>query len=196
MADALGGRWAALDVLATDEHQEGVETEKRPLRHLCRFILLGLYTGSRPGAVLTAAWDRGPRRSWVDLERGLFHRHAEGNVETNKRQPVVKLAPRLAAHLRRWRDMDGGRGFVVTFRGRPTASVKTALVRATQLAALDAGVTAYALRHTAATWLVAKGLPTRKVADYLGTSEAMVLSHYGHLAPDYQNEAAEAIGRK
>jgi hypothetical protein len=43
---------------------------------------------------------------------------------------------------------------------------------------------------------VAKGLPTRKVADFLGTSEAMVERHYGHLAPDYQDEAARAIGWK
>src|SRR5271170_813702 len=54
----------------------------------------------------------------------------------------------------------------------------------------------YALRHTCASWLVAKGLPTRKIADFLGTSESMIIKHYGHLAPDYQNEAALAIGRK
>jgi hypothetical protein len=42
---------------------------------------------------------------------------------------------------------------------------------------------------------VAKGLPTRKVAGFLGTSEAMIERHYGHLAPDFQSEAAEAIGR-
>jgi integrase len=57
-------------------------------------------------------------------------------------------------------------------------------------------VTAYTLRHTAASWLVAKGLPTRKVADFLGTSEPMILNNYGHLAPNYQDEAAAAIGRR
>jgi hypothetical protein len=41
-----------------------------------------------------------------------------------------------------------------------------------------------------------KGIPTRKIADFLGTSEQMILRHYGHLAPDYQDEAARAIGRK
>jgi hypothetical protein len=34
------------------------------------------------------------------------------------------------------------------------------------------------------------------VADFLGTSEAMVIKFYGHLAPDYQEAAAQAIGRK
>ncbi len=180
----------------TRETQDGEPTAKRPLRHLCRFLLLGLYTGSRPGAVLTAAWDKGPGRSWIDLERGLFHRHAEGKVATSKRQPSVKLSPRLQAHLRRWKRIDGGCGFVVTFNGQPTASTKTALSRAVRLSGIDGGVSAYTLRHSAASWLVAKGLPTRKVADFLGTSEAMIINHYGHLAPDYQDEAALAIGRK
>ena len=57
-------------------------------------------------------------------------------------------------------------------------------------------MTAYTLRHSCASWLVAKGLATRKVADFLGTSELMIERHYGHLAPDYQDEAAQAIGRK
>ncbi len=180
------------------ETQEGVATDKRPLRHLCRFLLIALYTGSRPGAVLRAAWERGPGLSVVDTVRGVFHRHADGARETNKRQPTVRLAPGLLAHLRRWERIDAAKEprqvHVVTFNGRPIASPKTALARACSLAGLSGGVTAYTLRHTAASWLVAKGLPTRKVADFLGTSEPMILNNYGHLAPNYQDEAAAAIG--
>lgn len=181
------------------EVQDGQATQKRPLRHLCRFLLLGLYTGSRPGAILNAAWLPGPGLSFVDLDAGIFHRHADGGVETAKRQPDVRIAPRLAAHLRRWRRLDAAATppgvFVVSFHGQKVLSVKTALIRATKLAGLD-HVTAYTLRHSCASWLVAKGLPTRKIADFLGTGEAMIERHYGHLAPDYQNDAAEAIGRK
>ncbi|HEY8066154.1 MAG TPA: hypothetical protein VIF40_15725 [Methylosinus sp.] len=42
---------------------------------------------------------------------------------------------------------------------------------------------------------MAKGLPTRIVADFVGTGEQMIINHYGHLALDYQGEAALAIGR-
>ena len=199
-------RWLTRDEAArllwvcwrTREVQNGHPTGKRPLRHLARFLLLGLYTGSRPGAILNASWLRGPRRSFVDLESGVFHRRADGAVETANRQPTVKLAPRLLTHLRRWRRLDAaaGRAHVVTFDGLPIASVKTALGRACDLAGLDAGVTAYTLRHTCASWLVAKGLPTRLIADFLGTSEAMIVKHYGHLAPDYQDAAAAAIGQR
>ncbi len=165
-------------------------------RHLARFLIVGIYTGSRPGAILTAAWDRGPGRSWVDLDRGVFHRHPDGKVETNKRQPTVKIAPRLAAHLRRWCAADGGRGYVVTYDGLRIADPSDALARAVKRANLEGGVTAYTMRHSCASWLVAKGIPTRKVADFLGTSEEMILRHYGHLAPDYQDQAAIEIGRR
>jgi hypothetical protein len=82
----------------------------------------------------TAAWERGPGLSHVDLGRRLFHRHADGKVETGKRQPSVKLAPRLAAHLARWHRIDGGRGHVVRFAGLPILSVKTAMGTAAKLA--------------------------------------------------------------
>jgi hypothetical protein len=100
------------------------------------------------------------------------------------------------AHLRRWHRLDEGRGYVVTHDGQPIkTSVKTALTRACKLAGIEGGVTAYSLRHSAASWLVAKGLPTRKIAEFLGTSEQMIIDHYGHLAPDYQDEAALKIGQ-
>jgi integrase len=41
------------------EVQEGKPTDKRPLRHLVRVLLIGVYTGSRPGAILNASWRQG-----------------------------------------------------------------------------------------------------------------------------------------
>lgn len=201
-------RWLTRDEMARllwvcwrtrpDRDDPRAQKTVHPLRHLCRFLLLGLYTGSRPGAILQASWLPGPRRSHVDVDNGVFHRRPDGAPETTKRQPAVKLAPRLLAHLRRWRaaDLAKGRAHVVMFDGAPVASVKTALARACALAGLPAGVTSYSLRHTCASWLVAKGLPTRLVADFLGTSEPMILKHYGHLSPDYQDRAAREVGRR
>jgi integrase len=180
------------------EVQEGKPTDKRPLCHLVRALLIGVYTGSRPGAILNASWSQGPGLSWIDTANGVFHRHADGEAQTTKRQPTVRLSPRLLAHLRRWERLDAAKAtpqsYVVTFRGAKVASLKTALHTACKLAKIDP-VTAYTLRHTCGSWGVARGLPTRMVADFLGTGEQMVLSHYGHLAPDYQVEIAEAIGR-
>src|ERR1700680_906868 len=51
-----------------------IQTDKRPLRHVARFILIGLYTGTRAGAIATASPYAEPGRSYVDLERGIFYR--------------------------------------------------------------------------------------------------------------------------
>lgn len=182
--------------LTTREHQDGAATDKRPLRHLARFILIGVYTGSRPGAILGLNWDRGIGRGWVDLERGLIYRRAEGARETAKRQPPVPLAPELWRLMRRWARKDGQRGPVVRFRGQAVLSVKTGLNRAVRLAGLDDSVTAYVLRHTTASWLIQRGVSASKVAEVLGTSAAMVDRHYGHLAPDHLRDAVARIGRK
>lgn len=48
---------------------------------------------------------------------GVFYPRAEGKVETNKRQQVVKLSPRLLAHLKRGKEMHRGSGYVVAFNG-------------------------------------------------------------------------------
>ena len=201
-------RWLTRDEAArllwvcwrTRPDRDDVRAQKHyfPLRHLCRFLLFGLYTGSRPGAILRAAWLPGPTLSHIDLDNGVFHRRPDGAVETNKRQPTVRLAPRLKTHLRRWRRIDeaAGRAHLIMFDGAPVGSVKTALNRAVERAGLPGGVTAYTLRHSCASWLISQGVPTRKIAEFLGTSEKMIHDHYGHLAPDYQDEAAHAIGRK
>src|SRR6516225_12460912 len=49
----------------------------RHVEHLKRFILLGLYTGSRSGVLLSLEW------SWIDLERGVMRRRARGQAETS-----------------------------------------------------------------------------------------------------------------
>ena len=120
-------------------------------------------------------------------------------MQSDKRLPNVRLSPRLLAHLRRWERLDAAQTkpqtYLVEFQGAKVASVKTALHTACKLAGVDP-VSAYVRRHTAGSWLVARGLPTWMVADFLGTSEPMVLNHYGRLASGYQDEAARAIGRR
>ena len=112
-------------------------TEKRPLRHLARFILIAIYTGSRAGAVMTASPYRGEGRSYVDLKGSIFYRLAEGSHETNKRQPPVPLPPRLLAHMRRWVSKGLIGEHFVEWNGKPVKSVKTAFKTALRLAGRD-----------------------------------------------------------
>jgi hypothetical protein len=57
---------------STRETQRDIPTVKFPLRHIARFILIGLYTGTRAAAIAASAPTRAEGRAYVDLERGCF----------------------------------------------------------------------------------------------------------------------------
>ncbi|MGY4297944.1 hypothetical protein ACVWXN_006039 [Bradyrhizobium sp. i1.4.4] len=95
-----------------------IETGKRPLRHIARFILIGLYTGTRAGAIASASPYRDTGRSYVDLENGIFYRLAQGRRPTKKRQPPAPIPDRLLAHMRRWVRTGAIVSHFVEFNGR------------------------------------------------------------------------------
>ena len=169
-------------------------TDKRPLRHLARFILIGLYSGSRAAAIASASSHKGAGRSYVDLDNGIFYRLPEGQTETRKRQPPVPLPPRLLAHLRRWVDKGLVGEHFVEWHGAGVRSVKTAFKTAVSLAGLSGKVTPHTLRHTAATWLMQAGIDKWEAAGFLGMSVEMLDRVYGHHHPDHLRAAARALG--
>lgn len=150
-----------------------------PLRHLCRFILIGIYSGTRSSAILSASFTAAADRSYVDLNSGVFYRLAEGRTETKKRQPPIGLPDRLLAHMRRWQSKTST-GWVVTFHGEPVASVKKGFARAATLAGL-AGVTPHVLRHTFMTWVLTAGMDIHTAAKVAGMSAKTADRVYGHL---------------
>jgi integrase len=64
------------------------------------------------------------------------------------------------------------------------------------LAKLTGRVTPHTLRHTAATWLMQRGVPVWETAGLLGMSAEVLLSTYGHHHPDFLHGAANAITTK
>jgi integrase len=176
-----------------------IVTDKRPLRHVARFILIGLYTGTRAGAIATASPYRAEGKSFVDLKTGIFNRLAIGKRASTKRQTPVPLPRRLLAHLRRWSRLGIAKSHFVEWGGKPIASVKTGFRSAVRLAGLDVAtgnVTPHTLRHTAATWLMQRGVPIWEAAGFLGMSEKTLRDTYGHHHPDHLRGAADAIGSR
>jgi len=171
-----------------------VETAKRPLRHLARFILIGLYTGSRAAAIAAASPHKGAGRSNVDLDEGIFYRLPEGEAESNKRRPPVPIPPRLLAHLRRWVEKGLVKEHFVEWHGAGVRSVKTSFATAVRLAGLGGRVTPHTLRHTAATWLMQAGVDKWEAAGFLGMSVEMLDRVYGHHHPHHLRNAARALG--
>lgn len=173
-----------------------ITTEKRPLRHLARFILIGLYTGTRASAIASASPYRDTGHSFVDLDQGIFYRLAIGRRATKKRQTPAPIPARLLAHMRRWVRRGIVTSHFVEWQGAPVKSVKTGFRHAVSIAGLWGKVTPHTLRHTAATWLMQRGVPIWQAAGYLGMSPQMIERTYGHHHPDYMRGAAQAITSK
>jgi integrase len=176
-----------------------VITDRRPLRHVARFLLIGCYTGTRAGAIASAAKKKAPGKSFVDLERGLYYRKPIGKKETNKRQPPAPIPPRLLAHMRRWDRLGIAVEHFVEYNGKPVTSVKKGFRKVVKLADIDISqenVTPHTMRHTAATWLMQAGVPMWIAAGYLGMTVETLERTYGHHHPDYLAEAVEGITSK
>jgi integrase len=176
-----------------------IKTGKYTLRHLARFILIGLYTGTRAAAIAAASIHKETGKSYVDLDEGVYHRLAIGKKKTIKRQPTIPLPDRLLAHMRRWVDKGVVASHFVEWNGAAIKSVKTAMASAVEKAELDlndGNVTPHTLRHTAATWLMQQGCDIWEASGYLGMSPKVLIEHYGHHHPDYMSEATTLITKK
>ena len=114
-AQLLWAAWRAKQVM------QGTNTKRDVGKHVARFILTGLYTGTRHAAICGAAFQPAIGRGHVDLDRGVFHRRAQGVRETKKRQPPVRLPNRLLAHLRRWHQLGIASHAVVEWNGKPAS---------------------------------------------------------------------------
>ena len=159
--------------------------------HLRTFILIGLYTGTRSSAILGLQWMANTRGGWIDLDRGLLYRGADGRVETKKRQPPCPLPQKLVAHLRRAQRHT--LRHVIEWDGEPILKLQRSWRTACKAAGLGRDVTPHVLRHTAVTWLLQRRVPIWEVAGYVGMSEEMVRNRYGHHAPDFLKAARDAL---
>lgn len=92
-------------------------------KHLARFILMGVYTGSRKEVILSLRFRPHAHGGWVNTDAGLLYRRAEGERETKKRKPAARLPNRILAHLRRWKAMGGE--WVVQYQGGRCGDIKT-----------------------------------------------------------------------
>lgn len=169
---------------------------RRPrAKHLARFILVGLYSGTRSGAICGAAMSPTEGRGWVDTERGVFYRRAAGKKKTKKRQPSIRIPPQLLTHIRRWKEKRISRGSLVEWNRKPVLRVSkgfASLVRATGLR----DVSPHILRHTAITWQAQEGVPPHEICGFFGITMKMFEEVYGHHHPDFQSTAVNALYRR
>lgn len=150
--------------------------------HVRLFILMGLMTLARTGALLEARWDQ------IDWQRRVID---FGPGHGNKRRAVVKLNPEIFEALESARRLTSS-PYVISFRGQPVATVKNGFAAACRRAGLQ-DVTPHILRHSGATWMAVAGVPLREIARMLGDSEAVVEKVYAKHTPEYLTGAAAAV---
>jgi integrase len=171
-------------------------TDRYTLRHVARFILVGLYTGTRHAAICTAAFHPAIGRGYIDTKSGVFHRRRRGVRETKKRHPPVRLPARLLTHLRRWERLGIANHAVVEWNGKAIVSVRKSFAAAVAAAGFNRHLTPHILRHTAATWAMQSGANVWDIAGYLGMTVELLERVYGHHHPDYQHDVAERMSGK
>jgi integrase len=169
------------------------------LPYVARFILLGLYTGTRHAAILALRWHESADAGWLDADRGIIHRAGKGEAQTRKRRGAARMPDRLLAHVRRWARMDLAQGpqmAVVRYRGHPITRQQRGWDAVVKAAGLGADVTPHVLKHSAATWLLRAGVDLWDVSALTSTSMKTLESVYGHHSPEFQQASAKAFRRK
>jgi integrase len=166
--------------LTHDEAERMILAATTP--HIRLFIALALYTAGRAGALLQLTWDR------VDLRSGTVDL---GESRGKKRRPKLPIIDELRGHLES-AAATATSPFVIEYGGAPVASIKTGFRSTVRRAGLS-GVTPHVLRHTAATWMVQRNVPVGMIAAWLGNTEQMIQSVYGHHSPEWLRQAAEAF---
>jgi integrase len=212
LVEAPSGSVREADVLSPEQAGRFLEAARGDdYENLYRLLLA---TGLRIGEALGLRWsdiDAGyrelrVRQQLIELP-GKPKTFSEPKSASSKRVvPIIPMAAEalhaqrsrvLRDHLRLadlWQDQD------LVFcdeLGAPmaTRAVRVHLHRATAIADLPATVTPHTLRHSAATYLLAAGVPDRVVMEILGHSSIAMTSRYEHVLSDMLASAGEKLSR-
>jgi integrase len=169
-------------------------SRKLKFNHVARFILIGIYTGTRHDAILHLRWTASLGHGHVDLDRGVIYRRGSAEAETSKRRPPVKLNAKLHSLLTQMhaRARPLSTAYIVEHKGQPIARMKRAWASVVKEAGLGSEVTPHVLRHTCASWLLWQGKTIWDVAGIIGADASTVERVYGHHKRIDQDERKRA----
>jgi integrase len=135
----------------------------------------------RLASILALRW-----RTNINRELTYITVHEHKTIAATGPQ-VVPIDPQLRAILEPLSKRYGTH--VITYRGHPVKSIKTALKRAARDAGLNygrAGVTFHSLRHTMATLLAELGVPEQQRQATMGHLDSRTTQKYTHLRPAHE----------
>ncbi|MHC2086429.1 site-specific integrase [Methylobacterium sp. CM6244] len=200
-------------------------TPRRPSRHLARFILVALRTGTRSTPICQASFIPEIGKPWMELKTevvteshvervivegvvyerrhevqvekrvALFHRKALGAAAKKNKRQPTVRMPDKLV-AHLWRWHHVlGQRYVIEWQGRAVGTTKRAFANLVHDLGLGDDVVRHSLRHTAVTWGVQAGTDLWELSGYVGMTVEMIQSRYGHHATDHMEAAREAMGR-
>ena len=169
-------------------HEELQAIYDQAAKHLQRFIVLGMYTGARPGPseLLNLKWaDVNWKENYILVRSAM-----KGGAQARK----VHIHPRLREYLSTWHRQDRGQvEYIAHYLGKKIKDVRCAWYTAKEKAGIDRPLTPYSLRHYFASQALAAGADVRSVASILGNTPNIVLNTYAHAVEKQLKQTVESI---
>ncbi|GJE79133.1 hypothetical protein CJNNKLLH_0459 [Methylorubrum thiocyanatum] len=165
---------------------------------LRRLVTLGLYTGTRGGAMRDLRWECSADGGCIDVDGRYIHRRGFG-LDPSKGKPRAssRISRKLASTVARWRQADQAAGIDYIIHqpnGERYLSTPMWLWNSVMAdAGIGSDVVRHTLRHTAATWLRIARVDVRAAADLLGMSIQTMVRIYGQWTLEGQDDAADAL---
>lgn len=157
--------------------------EKCIAPHVRLFVLLGLHTGARPGAILELTWEQ------VDFERRLID---YGEVLGGKPRAVVPINGDLLPALVAAREV-ATTVRVIEYAGRGISRIRDT-IEATAVRAGLAPIVPHDLRRTAGHWMMQAGSSIEEVAAVLGHRDTATTHRvYARLYPEHLRAAVRRL---
>ena len=193
-------------------------------KHLARFVLVALRTGTRSGPVCNASFEKVVGKPWMELKTersvedrvervvvdgaeyerrvqvpvvkrvAIFHRKALGTKEKENKKAPTVRMPDSLV-AHLWRWRHVlGQTYVVEWQGKPVGSTKRSFANLCYDLGFGDDVVRHSLRHTAVTWGMQAGVDIWELAGYVGMTVEMIERRYGHHSPAHMEGARAALG--
>lgn len=162
-----------------------VSNSKKPLSY---FILIGIYTGARRGAIMDLEW------SQIDLEKRIIDFNKVGAGRTKKRRARIPIGRKLLGHLSRLKMASGSDAPFVFHQKRDKTRRIISVVKGFRVASKRAGftdVTPHTLRHTCASWMAQRGEKMIDASIYLNMTMQTLSKVYAHHDNKHITELAD-----
>ncbi|MCW5967591.1 MAG: site-specific integrase [Blastocatellales bacterium] len=169
-------------ILSFDEEARLLAVCEGPRAHLRALVIVAIDTAMRKGELLKLRWD------WIDLENRMIHLPAP--ITKTQRARDIAMTGRVEAELRRiWEQSP--KSLDLTVFGIE-AGFKRAWATALEKAEIE-DLHFHDLRHSAASRLIAAGVPHVEVMKVVGHETLDMLARYVNVDHDTIRRAADAL---